>query len=111
MRDGAAREGPPGTGSETGPRLTRADHRLLALCVLAVLAAYAVRAAGLVEVVVFLLSAVALALLARLVGRGVEALGDRLGATLTGVVQSALGNLPELFVGIFALRAGLIGVV
>ncbi|WAL62988.1 hypothetical protein ORV05_18255 [Amycolatopsis cynarae] len=115
MRDGAAqsaaREGRPGTGSETGPRPTRADYRLVALCVLAVLAAYAVRAAGLFEVVVFLLSAVALALLARLVGRGVEALGDRLGATLTGVVQSALGNLPELFVGIFALRAGLIGVV
>src|SRR5207237_4701881 len=28
-----------------------------------------------------------------------------------GVLQSALGNLPELFVGIFALRAGLINVV
>jgi Ca2+:H+ antiporter len=30
---------------------------------------------------------------------------------MTGVVQSALGNLPELFFGIFALRAGLVGVV
>jgi Ca2+:H+ antiporter len=30
---------------------------------------------------------------------------------MTGVIQSALGNLPELFFGIFALRAGLVGVV
>ena len=30
---------------------------------------------------------------------------------MTGVVQSGLGNLPELFFGIFALRAGLVGVV
>jgi Ca2+:H+ antiporter len=30
---------------------------------------------------------------------------------MTGAVQSALGNLPELFFGIFALRAGLVGVV
>lgn len=53
----------------------------------------------------------ALALLASLVGRAVDALGDRLGAGATGVVQSALGNLPELFVVLFALRAGLVGVV
>jgi Ca2+:H+ antiporter len=54
---------------------------------------------------------VALALLASLVGRAVDALGDRLGAGATGVVQSALGNLPELFVCIFALRDGLYDVV
>jgi Ca2+:H+ antiporter len=59
----------------------------------------------------FLVSAVALALLASLVGRSVEALGDRLGAGATGVLQSALGNLPELFVCFFALKAGLNEVV
>ena len=63
------------------------------------------------RVLPFVVSAVALALLATLVGRAVDALGDRLGAGATGVVQSALGNLPELFVVIFALRAGLVGVV
>jgi Ca2+:H+ antiporter len=41
----------------------------------------------------------------------VEQLGDRFGAGATGVLQSALGNLPELFIGFFALRAGLIEVV
>jgi Ca2+:H+ antiporter len=52
----------------------------------------------------FVIAALGLALLASLVGRSVEALGDRLGAGATGVVQSALGNLPELFVVLFALN-------
>src|SRR5215212_8985535 len=59
----------------------------------------------------FASAGVALALLATLVGQATERLGERLGPGATGVLQSALGNLPELFVGIFALRAGLIEVV
>ncbi len=63
------------------------------------------------SIVPFLIAAIALALLASLVGRAVDALGDRLGAGATGVVQSALGNLPELFVCLFALHDGLLDVV
>src|SRR5947207_738079 len=59
----------------------------------------------------FVAAAVAVALLASLVGRCVEQLGDRFGAGATGVLQSALGNLPELFIGFFALKAGLVAVV
>jgi Ca2+:H+ antiporter len=59
----------------------------------------------------FIFSAAALAVLATLVGSGTEQLGARLGPGATGVLQSALGNLPELFIGIFALRAGLVYVV
>ncbi|HET7126529.1 MAG TPA: calcium/proton exchanger [Lysobacter sp.] len=59
----------------------------------------------------FLCSAVAVALLASLVGRSVEQMGDRFGAGATGVLQSALGNLPELFIALFALKAGLVAVV
>jgi Ca2+:H+ antiporter len=59
----------------------------------------------------FVVSAAALGTLAAIVGRSVDRLGDRLGSGTTGVVQSALGNLPELFFGIFALRAGLVRVV
>jgi Ca2+:H+ antiporter len=62
-------------------------------------------------VLVFLVAAVALALLASVVGQATEHLGDRLGPGATGVLQSAIGNLSELFVGIFALRAGLVEVV
>lgn len=59
----------------------------------------------------FLLAGLALAALAALVGSGVDQLGERLGAGGTGMLQAALGNLPELFVGVFALRAGLREVV
>ena len=62
-------------------------------------------------VLVFVMSAAALALLAALVGEATDQVGARLGPGATGVLQSALGNLPELFVGIFALRAGLVDVV
>ncbi len=62
-------------------------------------------------VLTFAVSGVALALLAELVGLATDQLGSRLSAGATGVLQSALGNLPELFIGIFALRAGLIEVV
>ena len=88
------------------------DLRLFAAC--AVLAA----AAGVLHytgtggtVVPFVVAGLALAVLASLVGRSVEQLGDRFGPGATGVLQSALGNLPELFICIFALTAGLVDVV
>ena len=62
-------------------------------------------------VLTFLCAAVAVTLLASLVGRSVEQLGDRFGPGATGVLQSALGNLPELFIALFALKAGLVEVV
>ena len=62
-------------------------------------------------VVVFLVSAVALATLATVVGQATEQLGNYMGPGATGVLQSAIGNLPELFVSFFALQAGLVTVV
>jgi Ca2+:H+ antiporter len=59
----------------------------------------------------FIITAGALALLAMVVGDATEQLGSRMGPGATGILQSALGNLPELFVCIFALRAGLDKVV
>jgi Ca2+:H+ antiporter len=75
------------------------------------LAALLLRAGGAGGVAVFTASAIGLAGLAALVGEGTEQLAHRLGPRATGVVQSALGNLPEFFIGIFALRAGLLDVV
>ena len=63
------------------------------------------------SVIRFILAAVALVLLAMNVGHATDQLGSRLGPGATGVLQSALGNLPELFVCIFALQAGLDKVV
>ncbi len=59
----------------------------------------------------FITAAAALSLLAMVVGHATEQLGSRMGPSATGILQSALGNLPELFVCIFALRAGLDNVV
>ena len=59
----------------------------------------------------FIITAGALTLLAMSVGDATEQLGSRMGPGATGILQSALGNLPELFVCIFALRAGLDTVV
>jgi len=62
-------------------------------------------------VLVFLISAVALAILAMVVGQATEQLGHYMGPGATGVVQASIASMPELFVSFFALRAGLITVV
>ena len=97
---------------KNGPmQLARGDIRLFAFSGAAVVLAGVFRFVKAGNIVPFVVAAAALALLALLVGRSVEALGDRLGPGPTGVLQSGLGNLPELFVSIFALRAGLTEVV
>ena len=52
----------------------------------------------------FALATVALAGLAWIVSFATEQLGERFGPAVTGLLQSTLGNLPELFVVIFALQ-------
>jgi Ca2+:H+ antiporter len=54
----------------------------------------------------FLIATVALAGLAWMVSFATEQLGERFGPGVTGMMQSTLGNLPELFVVIFALQKG-----
>jgi len=87
------------------------DRWLLAISGLLLLAAALTHYLPTGPVVPFAVSAVALAAVAALTGRAVSGLADRLGSGATGVLQSALGNIPELLFGIFALRKGLIGVV
>jgi Ca2+:H+ antiporter len=55
---------------------------------------------------VFLLAGAALGGLAWLIGVATESVGVRFGPAITGVLQSTLGNLPELFIVLFALSAG-----
>ncbi|HEV3033833.1 MAG TPA: hypothetical protein VGX72_03485 [Solirubrobacteraceae bacterium] len=54
----------------------------------------------------FAMATVALAGLAWVVSFATEQLGERFGPGVTGMMQSTLGNLPELFVVIFALQKG-----
>jgi Ca2+:H+ antiporter len=91
--------------------LIKSDWVILIGGLVAVIFAGVAYYAGLNSILAFFTSAVAVTLLASLVGRSVEQLGDRFGPGATGVLQSALGNLPELFIAIFALKAGLIDVV
>jgi Ca2+:H+ antiporter len=58
------------------------------------------------DVATFVVAALALAGLAWVVGLGTESVGARFGPAVTGVLQSTLGNLPELFIVLFALSAG-----
>src|SRR5271157_2974066 len=54
----------------------------------------------------FAIATLALAGLAWVVSFATEQLGERFGPGVTGMLQSTLGNLPELFVVIFALQKG-----
>jgi Ca2+:H+ antiporter len=90
---------------DRGQRIT-----LAAAVVLTIIAGIA-EVASASNVVRFILGGLALAALAGVVGEAVDALGERPGQSVTGLTQATLGNLPELFVGIFALRQGLDGVV
>ena len=58
------------------------------------------------DVATFLVGAAALAGLAWVVSFATEAVGERFGPAVTGLLQSTLGNLPELFIVLFALGAG-----
>lgn len=101
--------------ASTDPRawrlLTTTERWTIAVAALATLGTFTLRGAGVDERIVFGASAVALASLAMMVGIGTDQLGHRLGPGATGVLQSALGNLPELMISYFALRAGLATVV
>lgn len=91
--------------------VSRSDRLTIAGAIAAVVLAGLLSIFGAGAIIEFVVAGAALAILATLVGRGTEQVGERLGPGATGVLQSALGNLPELFVGIFALREGLVTVV
>jgi len=91
--------------------MTRREQAEIVVTAVLVGVAGALDLAGSNAVLRFVAAALALALLARLVGTATEQLGGRLGAGGAGTIQSALGNLPELFVALFALQKGLVGVV
>jgi Ca2+:H+ antiporter len=58
------------------------------------------------SILAFVCATVALAGLAHVVSTGVESVGEMLGPGVAGFMQASLGNLPELFLVIFALRKG-----
>ncbi|MBU6348370.1 MAG: hypothetical protein KGQ38_07150, partial [Actinomycetales bacterium] len=97
----------PATAKEPVGALSHRDRRLIVITTAATIATGILHSAGGNQILSFVVAAIALAMMASLVGRSVEALGDRLGAGPTGLLQSFLGNVPELFVVLFSLKAGL----
>ena len=91
--------------------VSRADLRQFALAAVLVVGCGARALPRRTAVLAFAVAAAAIAFLAHLVGGATEQLGGRVGSSAAGVVQSALGNLPELFIALFALHKGLVGVV
>jgi len=91
--------------------MERKEKIIIIVCFVASLTAGILHFAGANPVLTFIIAAIALAFLAMMVGDATEQLGSRLGPGATGILQAGFGNLPELFVAIFALRAGLAHVV
>ena len=91
--------------------MNRSDIKQFGITAVVIAASAVAHFAGATPVLTFVASAAAIALLARLVGGATEQLGGRVGSSAAGVVQSALGNLPELFIALFALHNGLLEVV
>jgi Ca2+:H+ antiporter len=86
--------------------LPRSDRVVLAgVAVFTALAGIA-HYSGWASLLAFVLATLALAGLAHAVSLATEQVGERFGPAVTGVMQSTLGNLPELFVVLFALHQG-----
>jgi Ca2+:H+ antiporter len=86
--------------------LSRSELIVLAVVVAATALAGIAHYAGWAALPAFALATVALAGLAHVVSLATEQVGERFGPAVTGVLQSTLGNLPELFVVVFALHQG-----
>jgi len=86
--------------------LGRTDRIVLAVVAVFTLLAGIARYGGWDSIVAFVFATVALAGLAHVVAVGVESVGELLGAGIAGFMQATLGNLPELFLVVFALRQG-----
>jgi Ca2+:H+ antiporter len=69
------------------------------------------RVAGLDPVIVFILSALGLIPLAKLIGDATEELAIYTGPKLGGLLNATLGNAAELIITIFAIQAGLLELV
>src|SRR5438874_6589991 len=79
---------------------------LIGLTAAATAAAGVAHYSGAPALLTFVRATVAVAGLAWLVSFSTEQVGERFGPAVTGLLQSTLGNLPELFIVIFALSAG-----
>ena len=86
--------------------LTSRERIALVVIVVFTAAAGFARYGGVEPLLAFALATVALAGLAYIVSFATEQVGEQFGPAVTGLLPTTLGNLPELFIVIFALKAG-----
>ncbi|MDQ2886894.1 MAG: calcium/proton exchanger [Chloroflexota bacterium] len=86
-------------------------NRWLYLLLIAVPAAVIVEALHAPPLATFLLAALGLVPLAGLIGQATEALAERLGENIGGLLNATFGNAAEIIIGLAALAAGLPEVV
>src|SRR5207342_48983 len=86
--------------------MTRAEKGLLAVTAAVTVIAGVLRYTNASAVPAFAAATLALAGLAWVVAIATEQVGLRFGPAVTGFLQASLGNLPELFIVLFALGAG-----
>jgi Ca2+:H+ antiporter len=100
---------PPATPWSKFPLKT--GHRWLNLLLLFVPAAIALDLLHASPLLIFVASALAIAPLASVLGEATGALAAYSGPAFGGILSATMGNLTELIIAIFALRAGHINVV
>ena len=66
---------------------------------------------GISAPIVFLIAALAIVPVARLIGSSTEGLAHYTGDSIGGLLNALFGNLPEIIIGVTALRAGLYSMV
>src|SRR5437588_8318787 len=69
---------------------------------------YALSFFGAPEVLLFCLTTAGLIPLAALIGAATEDLAFRVGPTAGGLLNVSFGNVPELLIGVLAIRSGLL---
>ncbi|HZT96950.1 MAG TPA: calcium/proton exchanger [Chloroflexota bacterium] len=87
------------------------EHRILLVLLLLVPLTLISAWAGWPSWLQFFLSVGAVIPLAGFIGAATEALADRLGAKIGGLLNATFGNAPDLLVGVFGVQKGLISLV
>jgi Ca2+:H+ antiporter len=91
--------------------MSRTDKIFLALLLFVPIALGAAWFTTASPILIFILSAIALAPLAKFLSDATEALSEKVGPAAGGLLNATFGNAPELIISIFALSAGLVDVV
>src|SRR5579859_451767 len=92
------------------PAISR-EHRVLALLLIFVPLSLVAGRIGWPPALQFFLSVAAVVPLAAFIGISTEALADRFGGKVGGLLNATFGNAPDLLVGVFGVQKGLIPLV